>query len=171
MALSATPLPADTETLIERRGQPDLKVRVDDSSREDYLLLYEGDESDPEFDVDHVYYVDEDVGLTHRISVMDHEPKPTRRSRKRTKDRSDEQSWYQDLLRDARDQIKDLERRKEILEGEIHAMPGLNYFDRVDLLSKDMEVGWGKGRDETRTTFAFDTGRDTLSLTVQVPLP
>lgn len=167
VVLWANPLPADTETLLEQRGHPDLKVPVTGTSRDDYLLLYEGDADDPSFEVNDVYYVDEDLGLTHRIRVLDAGSKP-KRARKRRSD--DEESWYREMLRDARASIRDLKERKEALDREIHEMPGLNYFDRVDLLSKDLEVGWGKSHNETRTTLAFDTSRDTLSLTFEVPL-
>lgn len=155
--------PSDTEALLRRRGQPDLKVSVADTNRDDYLLLYEGDDADPALDVHYVYYVEEDVGMTHRIKTV--EPAPKRPSK------TDDESWYRDILRDVRHQIDDLKERKKTLDRGIHGMPGLNYFDRVDLLSKDMEVGWGKGRDETRTTLAFEPDRDTLTLTFEIPLP
>lgn len=155
---------SETEALFKEKGLPDLTIPVPTDTEvkhEDYFLLYESDLADTP-DIDELYYVEPEIGITYKINELD--PDENKDHQK-----SDD-TWWKETLEDIDSLIDDLKVRKDTLDTGIHSLPGLYYFDRVDLLRNDMELGWGKGSDQFRTTLIYETDQDSVNLLFQVPI-
>jgi hypothetical protein len=148
--------PQTTESIIRKNGLPDMTIPVIGTEDEDRLLLYE-DESETGFRIDVIYYVEEDGDVTHEI----HNIENGKNSRKTP--------WYKETLADVKETIQTLKKEKEAWDESIAALPGLNYFDRVKVLSDEMMLGLGKGPDQINSTLILDPGKEAVNLTFKIP--
>jgi nitrous oxide reductase len=151
-------LPADTETIIRKKGLPDLQLKPYEIDPEDRLLLYQDDE-DTRYSVDEVYYVDESGSVTHKITEVE-----------KNEDLSETEAWFKEALEDVKTTIKDLKEQRNQVNRSVASLPGFNVFDRVDVLSREMELGLGKEADETLTTISIKPDKSSVNLNFRIPL-
>lgn len=153
-------IPSDTESLIKQKGLPDIQLNVtQENENSDKLLLYKHEDDSSGIIYDEVYYLDEELGITHKIKDVE-----------KNKDSSDSESWVKETINDLKESIELLKKRKEAMDKQVAGLPGFNYFDRVELLDDEMTLGFGKGKNSNKTTLTFDPGENQFNLIFQVPI-
>lgn len=152
--------PGSTQSLIENHGLPDYRVPVETMNDEEYLLLYDtGDTTDTSIDV--AYWTDAETGIEEKILLIE---EPTRRKTKR-----EESNWLDETVDELRETVRALKESRDSMNRSVHALPGFNQFDEVEVLSDEMKFRIGTREDTTNTTIIYEPTKETLSLTVRIP--
>lgn len=152
---------SDTEDVINYRGLPDYRVPAN-SGEDEHLLLYDASDS-PDGDIDYAYLVDEKDQIEGKIVLLEEEPHVKKRNSR------SENNWLRDTIEELRSTVKTLKETRDSMNRSVHALPGFNQFDEVEVIDDEMTFRLGQKEDRVLTTLVYEPRKDWVSLTFRVP--